>query len=102
MNQAFNPFIQQIYNHSYNSKFTKSERKLKAIELQEINDTDSDNGDDNGSNNTPSTSNNLYPKLNGSNDEEQAMPTLNVSRKPNDKNTKVNFKQQIEGEGNHI
>lgn len=88
-------FFQQIYNSTYNWQYTKSERKLKEIEIQEINEADSDNESVENGAKQPTTSSNLYPRL----DNEQAMPTLNVSRKPNDKTQKVNFREKVEGEG---
>lgn len=72
---------------------------MKEIELQEINEADSgDEGEEGNANNTtkPATSSNLYPRLDGG--DEQPMPTLSVSRNPNEKATKVKFQNQVEGE----
>jgi hypothetical protein len=66
---------------------------LKKIEIEEMSENELENDDD-----KPSVSTNLYPALK-TDSEEQAMPTLNVSRKPNDKNVRVNFKEKVEGEG---
>ncbi|KAI6180832.1 hypothetical protein M3Y98_00763600 [Aphelenchoides besseyi] len=65
-----------IYNECYNRRFTKSERELKKLEIEEANDSDDDEES---------------PK-----DDEQPMP--NLSKKPNSKGTTVNFKTRQEGE----
>ncbi|KAI6211669.1 hypothetical protein M3Y96_00458600 [Aphelenchoides besseyi] len=65
-----------IYNECYNRRFTKSERELKKLEIEEANDSDDDEES---------------PK-----DDEQPMP--NLSKKPNSKGTTVNFNTRQEGE----
>ncbi|KAI6227432.1 Protein F59F4.3 [Aphelenchoides fujianensis] len=99
--------FRQIYNESYNRRFTKSERELKRIEIEEANDSDDEeNGDSDSRQSKDSSagaggsgSGGMYPQLNVSDRPDgQAMPSINVSRKPNAKGTSVNFQQRAEGE----
>lgn len=91
--------MQQIYNILYNHRFTKSERALKRIETIERGKIDtlessdsSESTSDNEGHNEDYNDATLYPKLD---EEQQAMPRINVDRLPP---TKITFKDIVEKE----